>query len=248
MIKSVHIKDGKTLGDTWFQLLSELWVNGRRGVPIDEGSHKGEQRMEFDMVSGISHYPHERPLAPIVPPSCSIVTVNDDAIQEYFNEYLMNPTCLPNEEYRYAIWINRLIMNHFTDSFQTQIEWIINHFMQKGYGNNHCYLSVGDEYSNFRYDAPYKNETERKTSPCLRGLDFKIKDGQLLMGVIYRSWDLFGGWPENMGGFTLLNEYVCDHLDGVEPGPMCFFSMGLHCYTHQIKAVMDVLNIKVEKG
>lgn len=238
---SVHI-EGTTLGDTWFQLINQLWEKGRRGILITDGSHKDSHRMEFDMVSGFIHYPHERPLAPILPPTVNEVPTNDDKIQDYFNEYLMNPKLGPNEEYRYSEWINEGWYNIYKDGNETPISWVIRHFKEKGYGNNHCFISVGGNYENFNYDKPYKTETERGTTPCLRGLDFKIKDGKLLMGVIYRSWDLYSGWPQNMGGFTLLNEYVCEMLGDVIPGPMAFFSMGLHCYDHQIKAIMKVLN------
>lgn len=237
----VHIV-GTTLGDTWFQLLLNLWTYGRKDIEITEGSHKGSYRLEFDMVSGFVKFPYQRPLAPILPPHIGEVPTNDDKIQEYFNEYIMNPDCLPNEEYRYSNWINQKDWNPHINKRESAVEWIIRHFREKGYGNNHCYIAVGDPNQEFDYDAPYENETERKTTPCLRGLDFKIKDNHLLTGVIYRSWDLYSGWPENMGGFTLLNEYVCGMLGDVTPGPMAFFSMGLHCYDHQIKAVMKVLN------
>lgn len=237
----VHII-GTTLQDTWFQLLSALDQYGRKGIEITTGSHAGEHRVEFDSASGFIKYPHESPLAPIISdPEIPVPTTNDK-IDEYFKEYLMNPNCLPNEEYRYAVWINGRIQNHFTGTLESQLEWIIRHFKEKGYGNNHCYISVGDKDSNFRYDKPYENETERGTSPCLKGIDFKIKENTLLMGIIYRSWDLFSGWPENMGGFTLLNEYVCDMLGDVDYGPLAFFSMGLHYYDHHLKAVMKVLN------
>ena len=97
---------GTTLGDVWFKLLSELNYNGRRGVPVTNGSHAGSTRIEFDMVSGWITYPHARPLSPILPPSVGEVPTNDEKIREYFSEYLMNPDILPTEEYRYSLWIN----------------------------------------------------------------------------------------------------------------------------------------------
>lgn len=107
---------------------------------------------------------------------------------------------------------------------------------------NRSLIAVGDKDSCFAYDAPYKDETDRLTSPCLRGIDFKIKGGKLITHIIYRSWDLYGGWPENMGGFTLLNEYVADQLgDEVEPGPMAFSCFGLHCYDFQIEVLRNIL-------
>ena len=243
LFKPVFVR-GTTLGDVWFNLLVHLNQYGRRGIPITSGSHAGSTRIEFDMASGWVDFPHQRPLAPILPPSVGEVPTNDEKIEYYFNEYLMNPKKNPEEEYRYSEWVNGQMFNEYTGCIETALEWTIRHFKEKGYGNNHCFITVGSNEYNFRYDKLYANETERGTSPCLRGLDFKIKDGYLITGVIYRSWDLYSGWPENMGGFTLLSEYICGMLGDVQPGPMSFFSDGLHCYDHQINAMLKVLGKK----
>lgn len=125
----------------------------------------------------------------------------------------------------------------------SQLEWIIHHFKTAGYGNNHCYINIGDKESSLAYERPYSNETERGTSPCLRGIDFKIKDGKLITSVTFRSWDLYSGTPENLGGITLLNEYICEFLDGIEPGPLAFSCSGLHCYDFQL----EYRNLRVGK-
>lgn len=248
MIQPVFVKE-KTLGDTWFQLLWDIYKYGRK-TPITYGSMAGANRLEFDFVSGISMFPHIRPLTPIMPEGSGIApTTTDEKIGEYFAGYLMNPEFEEhekNEHYKYAQWINGNIPNKAKSIgkfyyMESQLEWVIRHFKEKGYGNNHCYINVGDKDSNFAYDIPWENETERRTSPCLRGLDFKIKEGVLITHVIYRSWDLYAGWPQNMGGFTLLNEYVADQLDGVEPGPMAFSCAGLHCYDYQIEPLKALL-------
>jgi len=124
----------------------------------------------------------------------------------------------------------------------TQLEWCIDHFQKRGYGNNHCYINIGDRYSCLAYDKPYKTEAKRGTSPCLRGIDLKIKEKTLILGVVFRSWDLYGGFPENMGGFTLLNEYISSQLDDVKPGPLTFKSQGLHCYDFQLEILKQRLN------
>jgi thymidylate synthase len=127
----------------------------------------------------------------------------------------------------------------------TSLAWIINHFKTKGLGNNHNYISISDPWSSLAYERPWKDETERGTSPCLRGLDFKVKDGKLITSIVFRSWDLYGGFPENMGGFTLLNEYVANEI-GVDPGPLAFSCAGLHAYGFQLDVVAQRLGIKLE--
>jgi len=247
-IKAAHI-DGTTLMDTWFQLLYQVWHIGRK-YKIDTGSYAGQTRLEFDFVSGMARYPHERPLAPIMPEGIPVPTTDGD-IEKYFANYLMDYNLEDHEHYRYSSWINLPLLNihaKIVDSNapfrESQLEWVIRHFKEKGYGNNHCFINIGNLHSNFAYDKPYRNESERLTSPCLRGIDFKIKGGKLIVGVIFRSWDLYSGWPENMGGFTLLNEYVAEQLDGVEAGPLCFTSMGLHCYDFQIEPLKQILRIE----
>ena len=268
MIETVRpfFVEGKTLNDTYFQLLYGCYNYGRK-VKITNGSFQGATRLEFDYCAGMVKYPHIRPLAPIMPEGIP-PTTTDEKIDDYFVDYLMNPVLGENEEYKYAQWINGHVSTypdfcnkincpsmgltrcHLKNSNlqtcplnlqKTPIEWVIDHFQQKGYGTNHCYITVGDASSNFAYDRPYTNEFERGTSPCLRGIDFKIKDGYLLTNIIYRSWDLYSGWPENMGGFTLLSEYVASQLDGVEAGEMMFSSSGLHCYDFQIDSLESVL-------
>lgn len=243
--------EGTTLNDTWFQLLYALQKSGRI-YPITKGSYEGANRLAFDDVSGFIHRPHERPLAPIMPEASNLPTpTTEQDIEQYFAEYLMNPAMAVNEDYRYSLWIcgGEYKMPHLEIQAPTpahwglldeavinvpnQIEWIIKHFKSGGHGNEHCYLTVGYPESNFAYDVPYSNPNERRTSPCLRGLDFRIVDGALLTKVIYRSWDLWGGWPTNMGGFTLLNEYVANEL-GIDPGPLSFVCKSLHCYDFQL--------------
>jgi thymidylate synthase len=239
------------LNDAYFQLLTLVYNYGGR-YKIDTGSFAGASRLEFDFCSGFIQYPHVRPLAPIMPESIPPVTTDEKLELEYFPNYLMNPKLEGNEHYRYSSWINgcdhykefELIpgpgFNHINNN-ETPLEWVIRHFKEKGYGNNHCYINVGNVDSGFNYDIPYDNEGERRTSPCLRGIDFKIKKGYLIISVVFRSWDLYAGFPENMGGLTLLNEYVAGQLDNVEPGPLAFTSAGLHLYDYQVDPVMSIL-------
>jgi thymidylate synthase len=253
MIKFIPIQIvANDLNDAYFQLLGYVYHHGRR-YKIDTGSFAGAYRLEFDFCSGFINYPHTRPLAPIMPEGIPPVTTDDKLELEYFPNYLMNPELKGNEHYRYSSWINgtdhykEFGINpdwekEYTEDKETPLEWVIRHFKEKGYGNNHCYINIGNVDSGFNYDIPYKHEGERRTSPCLRGLDFKIKDGYLIIGCIFRSWDLYVGFPENMGGLTLLNEYVANQLKDVKPGPLTFTSMGLHAYDYQIDPIMSILN------
>ncbi len=101
-MKSVFI-EAKNLDDCYFQLLSEVYKNGRKNH-IDYGSFAGSNRLEFDFVSGTIEFPTTRPLAPIMPDGVPPVTT-DEEIEKYFVNYIMNGELLGNEHYKYATFI-----------------------------------------------------------------------------------------------------------------------------------------------
>lgn len=277
--RPVFIK-ATTLSDTWWQLLYNIDKEGRKYL-ITKGSYEGQYRLAFDDVAGVITHPFVKPLAPIMPEGINIpAPTTQDDIEQYFVNYLMDGELATNEHYKYGTWIvggNYKIPSldlvyaqcSYTDDIvgvPNQINWIIEHFKKYGFGNEHCYLTVGYPESNFAYDIPYTNEQERGTSPCLRGLDFRVieenyfecgcaqqlntpihekcvicgkemtsrKAHYLTTKVIYRSWDLYGGFPVNMGGFELLNQYVASEL-GINPGPLTFTCKSLHLYDFQLE-------------
>jgi len=268
MINSKFVT-GKTIDEVWFSLLLELCKTGRI-YKITEGSCAGSFRVEFDFVAGTIYEPvqytegHVRlPLAVTVPQGCPCPTTDAD-IEEYFVNYIMDGNLEPNEHYRYSTFIvggnykipyfevpspcdpnkvtgNVMGQHNYSVVVPNQLQWCINHYKKKGFGNNHCCMSISYPESNLAYDISYTNESERQTSPCLRLIDTKIinEDGvnYLCMNCYFRSWDLWGGWPVNMGGIALLQEYMASEL-GVEVGSLSFTSKGLHVYSSTIEPLM----------
>lgn len=256
MFKSVFI-EGRNIDEVWFKLLVELCNKGRF-YKITSGSYAGDYRLEFDNVDGIIHKPIEfndygvkRPLAPTVPAGCPAPTTDKD-IEEYYESYLINSTLAPNEHYKYATWItgghyripkllykgNVTANNMVVVKVPNQMKWCEDHYRQKGFGNNHCCMTIGYPESNLAYDMPFTMETDRGTSPCLRLVDTKIivyDNIQFLCFYVYfRSWDLWGGFPVNMGGLSLLMEQMAYNL-GIFPGAIKFGSKGLHVYGHSLE-------------
>ena len=256
-MRSIFINE-KTLDGAYFKILYELYHNGRKNK-IDSGSYEGCYRLEGDFVAGTIEFPNTRPLAPQMPEGVPPTTTDND-ILNYFVNYIMDGENLEkNEHYRYATWINggkykmpkisgkQLIgtdgenfkydnIYDLTIDVPSQVEWVIKHYKEKGFGNNHCFIQIGYPESSFAYDIPYENDMERQTSPCLRGIDTHIKNNKLHGAVYFRSWDAYGAWPENMGGVVMLMEYIANSL-GIEVGPLSFASLKLHCYDFQIDAL-----------
>jgi thymidylate synthase len=76
-----------------------------------------------------------------------------------------------------------------------------------------------------------KNSLYLEDPPCLRGIDTRIKDGKLNFVVYFRSWDLWNGFPANLGAIQLLKEYMSENI-GVEDGEIIAASKGLHIYDY----------------
>lgn len=260
MLKGNFIRS-KNLDDCYFQLLSTVMKEGRVN-PIDTGSFAGSKRLEFDYISGQIEYPTTRPLAPIFPEGVPPVTT-DNEIEKYFVNYIMNGKLEKNEHYRYATWITggeykipRFYIINSEDGkskegtwtiVPNQVEWIINHYKEKGFGNNHCIINISYPESKFAYDEPYENEEKRNTSPCLQLIDTHIKKDddkwKLCFHVVFRSWDLYAGFPTNMGGITMLMEYVANELE-VEVGSLYFSCLKLHIYDYQLEGAKAKLHLE----
>ena len=261
-MKSVFIEE-RNLDTMWFALLNEVYKHGRKNH-IDVGSFAGSNRLEFDFVAGTIKYPTERPLAPIVPEGVPVPTTDED-IEKYFVNYIMNGELEANEHYKYATWISggkyhlpkisgkqlrgtdskEILYDDIYDltvDVPNQVEWVIKHYKEKGFGNNHCCIQIGYPESSFAYSIPFKNEVERQTSPCLRLIDTHIKDNVLHISVTFRSWDLWAGFPCNMGGFIMLGEFMANELD-IKMGPLSFSCLKLHCYDFQIESLKYRLNL-----
>jgi thymidylate synthase len=168
----------------------------------------GQQRLEFDYLTVHIKYPGTHPLLPDIPPAYGIPNpVADDYLDDYM-PYLMTDVKMEGEDYTYGSYLYK------------QIDEVINMFKKDGYGTNQAYMTVGDTKSIYLNDPP-----------CLRGIDCRISEGKLHFMIYFRSWDLFNGFPANLGALQLLKEYMSAEI-GVEDGEIIAASKGLHLYDY----------------
>lgn len=233
-----------SIADAWFQALYEIMTNGRKYL-ITRGSYEGIHRMGSPIVIDIQ-YPQTRPLAPIMPEGSNIpAPTSETDIMEYV-EYLISGEKKANEHYTYG------------EDLHWQIPWCIKHYQEAGHGNNHCYMTVGRPETLYFYDRGVKYEESinvveetigctilsriisnswnknpeiSTSSQCLRGIDTWIDGGKLNFWCYFRSWDLWGGFPVNLGGIQLLKEYMSAEI-GVEDGELLVSCKDLHVYEH----------------
>ena len=67
--------------------------------------------------------------------------------------------------------------------------------------------------------------------PVTHALDTRIKENKLHFIIYFRSWDLWNGFPANLGAIQLLKEYMASCI-GVDDGEIIAASKGLHLYDY----------------
>lgn len=236
------------LGDAWFQTLFRMLEEGSV-FKIDRGSYAGQKRLEFDWITIHIQKPGARPLLPQIEPHHNIPNpVADDYLDDYL-PYLMTGELKADESYTYGQRLTAYPIKyplhlhkegHWPHILITEIDeliekgiiynagfWCLNQiellnwtYKTKGHRNNQMVLQVAHPTDMILQDPP-----------CLRQIDTRIQDGKLHFYPYFRSWDLWGGFPANLGGIQLLKEY-CAEAIGVEDGEIIASSKGLHIYDY----------------
>jgi len=239
--------DATTLPDAWFQCLYAILDVGKK-FKIDRGSFEKQERLEFDYITVRIRNPGATPLLPKVPEHFNFPDPVAEGYLDEYLPYLMTGEIAKGESYTYGsrmcrnqlvngerfkqtqsqykdIYIteniNHLLINekgHGT--FLNQLDLMIWTYKNKGYRNNQMVLQVAEPSDMMLQDPP-----------CLRHIDTRIQDDKLHFFPYFRSWDLFGGFPANLGGIQMLKEYAASEI-GVEDGEIIAASKGLHIYDY----------------
>ena len=243
MIKPISIK-AKSLPDAWFNAVYNILDYGRR-FKIDRGSYAGQERLEFDFFTCQIENPHlrdvdGRPLVPEMPEGSTLPPpVEKNYIDQYW-QYLMTSEKQPGEQYTYGERLNGSVIygpysrSRYIDAtdahsfdptgkFFSQVKMAIWTYKNKGPRNNQMILQVGQPTDMLLEDPP-----------CLRHIDTRIQDGALHFFPYFRSWDLWNGFPANLAGISVLQEYMAAEI-GVEQGDMIVSSKGLHLYDYAVE-------------
>lgn len=216
----------KTISDAWFQLIYNIFDHSYT-QEIQHGSFEREQyRLQYPGISVFIEHPAED-MVPVIPTALGIPSPTTmEYIEDYFVGYLMNPELAENETYTYA---SRIL--HPMPRGGTQLERVIG-LLRETPLTNQAVVEIGSPED---LDVCYGNDG-KLDPPCLRLLDFKaVPKGQetlLTVTAYFRSWDLWAGFPTNLGGIQLLKRYVADEA-GLKDGPMYAYSAGAHIYGYQ---------------
>jgi thymidylate synthase len=219
--------DAFDLDDAWFQCLSAILEKGYV-YTITKGSYEGQKRLEFDFVVVRVKKPSHQ-IIPIIPEGMSIPAPTDmDYIQGYLG-YLLTGAKTETEDYTYG---ERLVdpkvkikqAENGKDLIKemplnvNQVEEVIKLYKEKGPGTNQATMEIG-----------MPSDIKLVDPPCLRIIDTRVRYGKLHFILYFRSWDLWGGFPSNLGGLQLVKQYMADEI-GVQDGEIIAVSKGLHLY------------------
>jgi thymidylate synthase len=216
----------KTISDAWFQIIYNLFDNSYT-QNIQKGSFEGEQyRLQYPGLAVFIEHPGED-MIPIMPPNSGIpAPTTMEYIEDYFANYLMDPQLAKNETYKYASRIHHPMPNG-----GTQLDRVIE-MLRETPLTNQAIVEIGTPED---LDVCIGNDG-KLDPPCLRLLDFKVLPGKneqfLTVTAYFRSWDLWAGFPTNLGGIELLKKYVAGET-GLQSGPMYAYSAGGHIYGYQ---------------
>ena len=228
LLKPVYI-DAFDLDDAWFQCLSKILDKGHV-YTITRGSYEGQKRLEFDFVVVRVKKPSHQ-IIPVIPEGMSIPAPTDmDYIQGYLS-YLLTGAKTETEDYTYGERLvePRIKIKEQKDGVDlcreiplnvNQVEEVIKIYKQQGPGTNQAIMEIG-----------MPSDIKLVDPPCLRLIDTRIRYGKLHFILYFRSWDLWGGFPSNLGGLQLVKQYMADEI-GVGDGEIVAVSKGLHLYDY----------------
>lgn len=221
--------DAFDLDDAWFQCLAAILEKGHV-YTITRGSYEGQKRLEFDFVTVRVRKPSHQ-IIPIIPEGMSIPAPTDmDYIQGYLS-YLLTGAKTATEDYTYG---ERLVdpkvkIKQGSQAGElakelplnvNQVEEVIKIYKEKGFGTNQAIMEIG-----------MPSDIKLVDPPCLRLIDTRVRYNKLHFILYFRSWDLWGGFPSNLGGLQLVKQYMAEEI-GVSDGEIVAVSKGLHLYDY----------------
>jgi thymidylate synthase len=212
-----HIKSD-TISFAWYQLIRE--VKNTIVTNVDTGSFKDDIRYQFESVAVEITKPYYD-MIPVMPVGCEkLQPTTIEYVEKYFENYIIGSEVDDNETYTYGQRIN------------LSINEVMNKLKNCPY-NNQMVIEVADPFD--------INEAD---PPCLRLIDLKVnEDKGINLHCYFRSWELWAGFPTNLGGLEMLRQYISLSCGfEMEKGKLFAYSSGLHIYGHNLKNVIAFIN------
>jgi len=250
----------ENLDDAWHTTLYRCFQHGYK-YRVEHGSYAGQDRYEFDCVTVVIKDPPAgvdgEYLVPLMPEGNGLVPPTSKAyVEDYFARYLMSDQKTEHEDYTYGERLvnpcHRPVGRPSLDrphvlvadenswctnapfSNVNQISEVVRLFAEKGEGTNQATMEIAMPWDILLQDPP-----------CMRLIDCRVRYDKLHLFVYFRSWDLYSGFPANLGAIELLKQYMVEmikcrpgsRLPNIGNGQIIAFSKGLHIYSQYLPVV-----------
>jgi thymidylate synthase len=210
----VTLLEARDLDEAWYKCLKEVLWSGHE-YTIDRGSFEGHTRKEFDLIVCQIRQPWIRPLIPVVPEGCPVCGDIKYVESDYLYYLLVNDK-RKEEDYRYGQYME----NQYFECIK---------ILQDNPNTNQACCTIGD-----------KDSIYLKDPPCMKIVDWRVRDDALHWIIYFRSWDLYSGWPTNLAGLQLAKEQAANEI-GVDDGELIAISKGLHLYDFQFEYAKQIV-------
>ncbi|HLD78321.1 MAG TPA: thymidylate synthase, partial [archaeon] len=207
-----HIIRAPTVAGAWLQVLDTILKFGK-----ESGTHYDDQQKE--LVNLLSIITDENPASLHVP---DFLPSDVRHVQEYIPRMTRDlPGGTSSKEYTYG---SRMRSWFGIDQVNNAIEKLIREPISRA-----VVLSLWDPEQDMTLGG----------SPCLNHVWFRITDGALRMTAIFRSHDMFEGYPENAFALRVLQEEVraaaeqglhAKDFGSLGLGPLMILSQSAHLY------------------
>jgi len=251
--------------------LRSCFKNGHEYL-VTHGSYEGQRRYEFDHIEVLVRKPWLE-LVPIMPEASSIPPpASKEQCATYMADYFYTDSKSEGEDYRYGERLVNpkcrgvarpdLAKPHITKPMSAtydyaddispsdvstvlmganQFEEVVRKFAHAGgEGTNQCTMEIA-----------MPNDILLNDPPCCRLIDCRIRYGKLHFITYFRSWDLYAGFPVNLGGLELLKQLMVDELNSagvpVDNGCLIATSKGLHIYEQYYELVESQLGLPLDE-
>lgn len=205
----------RDIQEAWWLNLKLLSGHGY-WTDVQRGSFANtERRLQLKALAGIIYYP--LPIILPAPKQGIPAPATIEYVHKYFRDKLIGDVKSENEEYTYG------------ERISEQLPKIIE-MLQKTPETNQAVIEVG-----------LPTDIDLPDPPCLRCITLKVIQGKLHLGCYFRSWDLWSGFPSNVGALALLQQLICGFLEKVELGPVFYASDGAHVYEYAYEYMQGVL-------
>ncbi|MBI4182190.1 MAG: thymidylate synthase [Candidatus Aenigmarchaeota archaeon] len=203
-----HVVRGKTIADAWVQALDVILRFGR-----ESGTHYDEPQREI--LNLLSIIEEEDPARLHIPP---YLPCDAQRVQEYIPRITRD---LPGGTHQNAYTYGSRMRSWFgSDQVQRAVAKLAREPISRA-------VVVG------LWDAT--KDLEIGGSPCLNHVWFRLDGDRLTMTCIFRSHDMFEGYPENAFGLRMLQEEVRAELSQrlrlpLRLGELMILSQSAHLY------------------